>query len=142
MAGTPHAWLDELNDYTALINDPDGRALVLSEMVFAAYRRREVDSDQLSEMLEFAEAARYWALNEHEEAWHLGLVRFQSADEWKRGEPGRIVVGRTPDWGVLRLSKNYSKPYRFYSAEVVETGRTVLGRLDAQAAVARPVPRI
>ena len=99
LAGIPHAWLDELNDHTALVNDPDGRALVLSEMAFAAYRRREVDSDQLSEMLEFAEAARYWALNEHEEAWHLGLFHFRSADEWERDEPGRIVVGRTPGWG-------------------------------------------
>ncbi|WP_312623299.1 hypothetical protein [Pseudomonas juntendi] len=99
MAGIPQAWLDELNDHTALVNDPDGRALVLSEMAFAACRRREVDSDQLSEMLEFAEAARYWALNEHEEAWYLGLFHFRSADEWERDEPGRIVVGRTPGWG-------------------------------------------
>jgi len=77
MAGLPRAWLAELNDHTALVTDPDGRALVLSEMAFAAHRRREVDLDQLSEMLEFAEAARYWALNEHEEAWHLGLFQFQ-----------------------------------------------------------------
>jgi hypothetical protein len=99
MAGIPQAWLDELNDHTALVNDPDGRALVLSEMAFAAHRWREVDSDQLSEMLEFAEAARYWALNEHEDAWHLGLFHYGSADEWERDEPGRIVVGRTPGWG-------------------------------------------
>ncbi|AVD89673.1 MULTISPECIES: hypothetical protein [Pseudomonas] len=61
----PPAWLAELNDQGALVTDPDGRAAVLCEMAFAAHRRREVDDGELSDMLEFAEAARLWAL-EHE----------------------------------------------------------------------------
>lgn len=63
-----NAWLAELNDHSELITDPDGRAAVLCEMAYAAHRRREVDSSQLSEMLEFADSARLWALTEHEEA--------------------------------------------------------------------------
>ncbi|NWC84272.1 hypothetical protein HX798_28925 [Pseudomonas putida] len=58
----PAAWLAELNDQTALIADPDGRAAILSTMAFSAHRRCEVDSDQLADMLEFAEAARLWGL--------------------------------------------------------------------------------
>lgn len=61
----PQAWVAELDDQVALVTDPDGRAAVLCEMAFAAHRRREVDDVELSEMLEFAEAARLWAL-EHE----------------------------------------------------------------------------
>lgn len=62
MIGIPQAWLAELNDQPALVADPDGRAAVLSEMAMAAHRRREVDADQLLEMLEFAESGRLWAL--------------------------------------------------------------------------------
>lgn len=69
----PQAWLAELNDQSALVTDPDGRAAVLSEMAFGAHRRREVDDGQLSEMLEFVDAARLWALLEHKEAWAIGL---------------------------------------------------------------------
>lgn len=58
----PPAWLAELNDQSALVTDPDGRAAVLCEMAFAAHRRQEVGDDELSDMLEFAEAARLWAL--------------------------------------------------------------------------------
>lgn len=65
MVGMPQAWLDELNDQCELSTDPDGRAAVLSEMAMAAHRRREVDADQLCEMLELVESARLWAL-EHE----------------------------------------------------------------------------
>lgn len=63
MAGIPKAWLDELNDQTALITDPDGRATVLSEMAYAAHRRQEVDEGDLVEMLEIVDSARLWALD-------------------------------------------------------------------------------
>ncbi|MBC3421765.1 hypothetical protein [Pseudomonas sp. RW3S2] len=69
----PQAWVAELNDSFELIVDPDGRAAVLTEMALAARRRREVGDEELSEMLEFVEAGRLWALNEHEEAWAFGL---------------------------------------------------------------------
>ncbi|MNP63956.1 hypothetical protein D3C76_1594110 [compost metagenome] len=63
MAGIPQAWVAELDDQTALITDPDGRAAVLTEMAYAARRRRDVDDDALVDMLELAEAARLWALD-------------------------------------------------------------------------------
>lgn len=72
-SGPPQAWAAELDDQTALVTDPDGRAAVLSEMAYAARRRRDIDDDALVDMLELAEAARMWALMEHEEAWALGL---------------------------------------------------------------------
>ncbi|MDH4430972.1 hypothetical protein QEP21_11560 [Pseudomonas shirazica] len=62
----PQAWLAELNDQTALVADPDGRAAVLDEMAYAAHRRQEIDESDLVEMLEMAEAARLWALQGNE----------------------------------------------------------------------------
>lgn len=96
MSGIPRAWLAELDDRFSLVTDPDGRAAVLSEMALAARRRREVDDECLCDMLELAEAARGWALLEHEEAWHIGLF---GCEGWVEHEPGRIVVGRTPGKG-------------------------------------------
>lgn len=55
------------------VADYDGRAAVLSEMAYAARRRREVVHGDLVAMLELAESARLWALLEHEEAWHIDL---------------------------------------------------------------------
>lgn len=66
MAGLPQAWLAELDDRFALVADPDGRAAVLNAMAYAAHRRREVDNGDLVDMLELAEAARLWALDESE----------------------------------------------------------------------------
>jgi len=57
----------------------------------------------LTDMLELAEAARYWALMEHEDAYHIGLFMYESAGEWGRDEPGRIVVGRTPGKGAAAV---------------------------------------
>lgn len=62
MLSLPAAWLVELNDQPALIADPDGRGAVLSMLALAAHQRDEVNADQLSDMLEFSEAARLWAL--------------------------------------------------------------------------------
>jgi len=64
-ASLPQAWVAELNDQVALVEDPDGRAAVLSEMAYAARRRDEIDEGSLVDMLELAEAARLWAL-EHD----------------------------------------------------------------------------
>ena len=63
MVGIPQAWVAELDDQTALITDPDGRAAVLSEMAYAAHRRQEVDDGDLVDMLEIVESARLWALD-------------------------------------------------------------------------------
>jgi hypothetical protein len=70
MLSLPSAWLDELNDQSALVADPDGRAAVLSELAISAHRRSDVDAQQLDDMLEFAESARLWAL-ENEVGGHL-----------------------------------------------------------------------
>lgn len=64
MLGLPAAWLAELEDRVALAEDPDGRAQVLATMALAGHRRGDVDSEQLSEMLEFVESARTWALDQ------------------------------------------------------------------------------
>ncbi|WP_405124548.1 hypothetical protein [Pseudomonas alloputida] len=87
MAGLPQAWVAELDDQTALVTDPDGRAAVLSEMAYAARRRRDIDEAALVDMLELAEAARMWALMEHEEAWALGLF-----DDYPQDHPGGAQV--------------------------------------------------
>ncbi|MGN7901495.1 hypothetical protein ACTJJT_01310 [Pseudomonas sp. 22373] len=63
MVGIPQAWVAELDDQTAMVEDPDGRAAVLSEMAYAAHRRQEVDEDDLVDMLEIVESARLWALD-------------------------------------------------------------------------------
>lgn len=63
MAGVPQAWVSELDDYVALVEDPDGRAAVHSEMAYAAHRRQEVDEGGLVDMLEMVDAARLWALD-------------------------------------------------------------------------------
>jgi len=98
-AGIPKAWLDELNDQFALVTDPDGRAAVLDEMAYAAHRRREVSSENLADMLDPSEAARAWGLMEFEEAYHIGLFKYESWEEGGGADPGRIVVGRTPGLG-------------------------------------------
>lgn len=63
MGGLPQAWVSELDDQVALLEDPDGRAAVLSEMAYAAHRRQEVDDGDLVDMLEIVESARLWALD-------------------------------------------------------------------------------
>ncbi|MFG0356761.1 hypothetical protein [Pseudomonas sp. zbq_11] len=62
MVGLPQAWVAELDDQVALVEDPDGRAAVLSEMAYAAHRRQEVDDGDLVDMLEIVESGRLWAL--------------------------------------------------------------------------------
>ncbi|MCE5979043.1 hypothetical protein [Pseudomonas sp. JR33AA] len=99
MEGIPKAWLDELDDRFALVTDPDGRAAVLDEMAYAAHRRCEVSSENLVDMLELSEAARLWALTEHEEAYHIGLFKYESWEGMGSDELGRIIVSRMPGWG-------------------------------------------
>ncbi|WP_046857732.1 hypothetical protein [Pseudomonas sp. CCOS 191] len=69
-----------------MVTDPDGRAAVINEMAYAASRRREVDAGVLSDMLELAEAARTWALLEHEEAWAMGIFAEYEPDRPTGGQ--------------------------------------------------------
>ncbi|MBK5003860.1 hypothetical protein [Pseudomonas sp. S32] len=64
MLNLPAAWLVELNDQTELQAAPYGRALVLNEMAYADHRRQEISDEDLTEMLELADAGREWALLE------------------------------------------------------------------------------
>ena len=66
MLNLPAGWMAEFSDQAALLADPDGRAAVLAELAMAAHRRGDLDENQLSDMLEYAESARFWALLEHE----------------------------------------------------------------------------
>ncbi|QDY39951.1 hypothetical protein [Pseudomonas putida] len=72
-ASLPQAWVAELNDQVALVEDPDGRSAVLSEMAYAARRRDEIDEGSLVDMLELAEAARLWALEHDHSCGSLGV---------------------------------------------------------------------
>ena len=56
-----------------LVTDPDGHWRKLVELAMLAHERRQVRSDELSEMLELADAARLWGLVEWEEADGVGL---------------------------------------------------------------------
>lgn len=69
MAGLPQPRVSELDDQAALREDPDGRPAVLSEMVYAARRRREVDDEDVVDMLEIVETAGLWALAESWRVW-------------------------------------------------------------------------
>jgi hypothetical protein len=72
----PREWIAELGDRMELINDPDARAAEIRELAYGCYRSREVTSDQISDMLELINAARWWAFNEQEEAWALDMFNY------------------------------------------------------------------
>ena len=65
-----------------LVKKPACRAAVLCEMALTVHLRREICSGELCEMLEFAEAAREWALLEREEAWPLGIFQEYPPDKF------------------------------------------------------------
>jgi hypothetical protein len=73
MQGYPEEWIREFKDEQALITDPAGRCMALSNMAFALRRRNEIDDDQLSDMLELADAGKEWALSEIEDGHWIGL---------------------------------------------------------------------
>lgn len=53
--------------------DPGGRAACLSEMAYAARRRREIDEGDLVDTLELAEAAGLWTLEHDHSGGTLGV---------------------------------------------------------------------
>ena len=56
-----------------LVTDPEAHWRKLVDLAMLAHERRQVRSDELSEMLELADAARLWGLVEWEEADRVGL---------------------------------------------------------------------
>ena len=78
---------DSLADWQAaskqrfdLVTDPEGHWHKLVDLALLAHERRQVSSDELSEMLELSDAARLWGLVEWEEADGAGLFLEDIAD--------------------------------------------------------------
>ncbi|MBZ3664020.1 hypothetical protein J1N36_12775 [Pseudomonas monteilii] len=69
----PPQWVTALDDREPLITDPEARVALLRQMAYDCYNRSEVSFEDMGDMLELADAARDWALMEHEEAWAIGL---------------------------------------------------------------------
>ena len=69
----PEAWLEALNNQSEWIDRPDERAFELSARAMDLHRRRQVDADTLSGMLEMVESGRWYMLVEIEEAYAIGL---------------------------------------------------------------------
>ena len=63
-----------------LVTDPELHWRKLVDLAMLAHERCQVRSDELSEMLELAEAARLWGLVEWEEAEGVGLFLDHSID--------------------------------------------------------------
>ena len=66
-------WQAAIKQQFDLVTDPEGHWRKLVDLATLAYERRQVRSDELSEMLELADAARLWGLVEWEEADGVGL---------------------------------------------------------------------
>lgn len=83
----PPAWVTALDDREPLITDTEARVAVLRQMAYDCYQRAEVSIEDMGDMLELVEAARLWALIEHEEAWALGLF-----GDYPQDHPGGAQV--------------------------------------------------
>ena len=66
-------WQAASKQHFDLVTDPEGHWRKLVDLAILANERRQVRSDELSEMLELADAARLWGLVEWEEADGAGL---------------------------------------------------------------------
>jgi hypothetical protein len=66
-------WKRMVEDRQDLVTDPDGQRVKLRELAMLSYQRRQVDANELSDMLEITEAAREWGLLELEEGHRLGM---------------------------------------------------------------------
>lgn len=74
-------WGKGITDRMSFLSDPDQHRKRMVELAHDALRMREVDSDQLSEMLEWLDAARAWAEVELSEAERVGLFGREDAGE-------------------------------------------------------------
>ena len=73
-------WQAASKQHFDLVTDPEGHWRKLVDLAMFAYDRRQVRSDELSEILELADAARLWGLVEWEEADGVGLFLDHSID--------------------------------------------------------------
>ncbi|WP_176507985.1 hypothetical protein [Pseudomonas urethralis] len=76
----PREWVAALDNVCDLATDPEKHAAKLVQLAFEYRRRRQVDDLQLSEMLEMADAARWFGLSEHEEMYACGLFKFRDPE--------------------------------------------------------------
>ena len=73
-------WQAAIKQPFDLVTNPEGHWLELVHLAMLAHERRQVCSDELSEMLELSDAARLWGLVEWEEAEAIGLLNGEAAD--------------------------------------------------------------
>ncbi|MCH4885551.1 hypothetical protein [Pseudomonas sp. TMW22080] len=73
-------WRAASKQHFDLVTDPEAHWRKLVDLAMLAHERRQVRSDELSEMLELADAARLWGLVEWEEADGVGLFLDHSID--------------------------------------------------------------
>ena len=66
-------WRAASKQHFDLVTDPEAHWRKLVDLAVLAHERRQVRSDELSEMLELADGARLWGLVEWEEADRVGL---------------------------------------------------------------------
>lgn len=83
-------WHAAINQRFDLITDPELQWRKLVGLAMLAHGRRQVDSGELSEMLEQSDAARLWALSELEEAGASGLFCNNATESGER--PHRFQV--------------------------------------------------
>lgn len=66
-------WSKGITDRMSFLAEPDQHREKMLKLAHAALRMREIDRDQLSDMLEWLDAARVWAEVELSEAERVGL---------------------------------------------------------------------
>lgn len=73
-------WQAAIKQHFDLVTDPEGHWSKLVDLAMLAYQRHQVRSEELSEMLELADAAKLWGLVEWEEAEAIGLLKGEAVD--------------------------------------------------------------
>ena len=102
-------WQAASKQHFDLVTDPEGHWRKLVDLAMLAYERRQVRSDELSEMLELADAARLWGLVEWEEADRVGLflgLVIDPDDVSFFCKKGQVSFGRTPGQGEYCVGGN------------------------------------
>jgi len=66
-------WRSEIQNRLELVTDPDAQRRKLVSLAVLAHQRHQVSGEELSDILEWTDAARLWGLLELEEAEFLGL---------------------------------------------------------------------
>ncbi|MCQ3000712.1 hypothetical protein NLO98_13210 [Pseudomonas syringae] len=75
-------WEKGIKDQMAFLAEPDQHRMKMLGLANEAYRMRAIGSDQLSDMLEWLDAARVWAEVELSEAERVGLFVGRAPGRW------------------------------------------------------------